>query len=215
MSTGLSILHQLDGAISKARARAEDSAALSARAGDALTAKAIDAYDKAAAKAEADLLKDPDYNTQLDTVERLESTVSRAEEKLALAKADEVSKGEPYRQDPFFTYLQKRGYGTKTAKGWFLTKWLDSGVARLAAYRQAAENYRLTKSTQKSRRPKRFMQIYYRRALHLLRAKQVPIKRRWPYCLIPCLTKKSQSFAASPRKPARARMMPQLKPCGS
>ena len=218
MSTGLSILHQLDGAISKARARAEDSAALSARAGDALidlqrkqasafdhiarerleilengedggelgyvdrqaaklldqheaaltkaeaeitdsqktietleaerrgqeslTAKAIDAYDKAAAKAEADLLKDPDYNTQLDTVERLESTVSRAEEKLALAKADEVSKGEPYRQDLFFTYLQKRGYGTKTAKGWFLTKWLDSGVARLAAYRQAAENYR-------------------------------------------------------------------------
>jgi len=189
MSTGLSILHQLDGAISKARARAEDSAALSARAGDALidlqrkqasafdhiarerleilengedggelgyvdrqaaklldqheaaltkaeaeitdsqktietleaqrrgqeslTAKTIDAYDKAAAKAEADLLKDPDYNTQLNTVERLESTVSRAEEKLALAKADEVSKGEPYRQDPFFTYLQKRGYGTK------------------------------------------------------------------------------------------------------
>ncbi len=218
MSTGLSILHQLDSVISKARARASEAADLSTRAGDALldlqrkqasafeqiargrlqglddgetegdlgyadrqaaklleahdlalkraqtdvtksqktietlendrrtqealTAKAIDAYDKAAAKAEADLLKDAAYNRQLDEVERLESTVSRAEEKLAMAQADEKTKGEPYRQDPFFSYLQKRGYGTGDAKGWFLTKWLDGGVARLAGYRQAAENYR-------------------------------------------------------------------------
>ncbi len=218
MSAGLSILHQLDGVLSKARARAGEAADLSTRAGEALldlqrrqasafeqiardrldvlgggeaggelgyadrqagqlleahdlalknaqadvaksqksievleknrrtqevlTAKAIDAYDKAAAKAEADLLKDTNYNAQLDEVERLERTVSRAEEKLAMAQADEKTKGEPYRQDPFFSYLQKRGYGTGEAKGWFLTKWLDGGVARLSGYRQAAENYR-------------------------------------------------------------------------
>lgn len=109
---------------------------------EALTAKAVDGYDKAAAKAEAGLLSDADYNAQLDTVERLESTVIRAEEKLSLAIADETAKGKPYRNDPFFNYLQKRGYGTREHKGWFLTKWLDGGVARLADYRQAAENYR-------------------------------------------------------------------------
>ena len=218
MSAGLSILHQIDAAISKARARAGEASELSARAGEALldlqrkqavalgqiardrleiisegeaagdlgyvdrqaaklleahgevlqdadakvaaseksvekleskrraqeaaAAKAIDAYDKAAAKAEADLLSDADYQSQLNTVERLESTVIRAEEKLGLARADEMAKGQPYREDAFFNYLQKRGYGTGEAKGWFLTKWLDGGVARLAGYRQAAENYR-------------------------------------------------------------------------
>ena len=218
MSAGLSILHQLDSAISKARARAGEAADLSTRAGHALlelqrnqasafeqiardrleglddgeaggelgyadrqaaklleqhrlaqdraqsdvtvsekklealeserrrqeaqTVKAIDAYDKAAAKAETDLLTDEDYNTQLDKVESLESTVSRAEEKHAMAQVDEKTKGEPYRLDPFFSYLKSRGYGTGDARGWFLTKWLDSGVARLSGYRQAAENYR-------------------------------------------------------------------------
>lgn len=217
MSTGLSILHQIDKAISIARNHALEASELSARAGDAvldlqrkqsralaqiardrlsliddgqggelgyadrqaekllnahteaveavnkavaksdkkiealeakrrsqetLTAKAVDAYDKAAAKAEADLIKDASYNAQLGTVERLESTVIRAEEKLELALADETAKGQPYRADPFFAYLRKRGYGTREQAGWFLTKWLDSGVARLAGYRQAAENYR-------------------------------------------------------------------------
>lgn len=217
MSTGLTILHRIDSAISIARKHAADAASLSSRAGEAvlelrrkqslaygqiaqdrlslidegdsgdlgyvdrqaekllgehakaleaahmtaskagkhvetveaerrkqeaLTAKAVDAYDKAAAKAEADLLKNADYNAQLAAVERLESTVTRAEEKLNLARGDELSKGEPYRADPFFTYLQKRGYGTGEHKGWFLTQWLDGGVARLSGYRQAAENYR-------------------------------------------------------------------------
>jgi len=36
MSTGLSILHQIDGAIAKARARAGEASGLSARAGEAL-----------------------------------------------------------------------------------------------------------------------------------------------------------------------------------
>ena len=217
MSTGLSILHQIDKAISIARHRAAEASGLSTRAGEAVmdlqrkqsralgqiardrlsliddgeggelgyadrqaeklldahakaveaatiaaqksgktietleakrrtqetvTAKAVDAYDKAAAKAEADLITDANYNAQLGTVERLESTAARAEEKLALARDDEAAKGEPYRADPFFTYLSTRGYGTREHKGWFLTKWLDGGVARLAGYRQAAENYR-------------------------------------------------------------------------
>ncbi len=104
--------------------------------------KAIDSYDKAAAQAEVKILKDLHYQEVLDRVETAESTVIRANEKLDLARQDETEKGMPYRKDPFFTYLQNRKYGTKQAKGWFLTKWLDSWVASISGYRKAAENYR-------------------------------------------------------------------------
>ncbi len=111
------------------------------RSAETKVAKAVDAYDKAAAAAEKEILKDPDYMTALDRVENAESTVIRASQKLELARADEVEKGAPYRQDPLFTYLQKREYGTKNAKGWFLTKWLDSWVASIIKYRDVAVDY--------------------------------------------------------------------------
>ncbi len=104
--------------------------------------KAIDAYDKAVAKAETEILLDPAYQQALDIVETAESMVIRATEKLELARQDEKEKGKPYRKDPFFNYLQKRRYGTKKAKGWFLTKMLDGWVARIVKYRDTAENYR-------------------------------------------------------------------------
>jgi len=104
--------------------------------------KAVDAYDKAAAIAEKEIVKDLGYMAALDRVEAAEGMVIRASEKLELARQDEKGKGKPYRSDPFFAYLQKRRYGTKKAKGWFLTKMLDGWVARLIGYRDAAENYR-------------------------------------------------------------------------
>ena len=104
--------------------------------------KAVDAYDKKAADVEMKILNDPGYQSQLDRVESAEATVVRAEEKLAIAREDEQTKGEPYRRDPFFAYLQRRQFGTKQAKGWFLTKALDGWVARFCNYRDAAENYR-------------------------------------------------------------------------
>jgi len=104
--------------------------------------QAIDSYDKAAAAAEVKLLKDPYYQDVVNQVEEAESTVIRAGEKLELARQDETEKGTPYRKDPFFSYLQKRRYGTKKAKGWFLTKMLDGWVASISNYRETAENYR-------------------------------------------------------------------------
>ncbi len=107
--------------------------------------KAVDAYDKAAAVAEKEILLDPAYQEALDNVEKAESMVIRSSEKLEIARQNEKEKGKPYRSDPFFNYLRKRGYGTKDAKGWFLTKMLDGWVARMVKYREIAENYqRLT-----------------------------------------------------------------------
>lgn len=109
---------------------------------EALAAKAVDAYDRQAAMAEAKLIIDPDYQAQLEQVAALESTVVRAEEKLELAQEDEAEKGKPYREDRHFSYLAERGYGTKNHKGWFLTHLLDGWIARRSGYRKAAENYR-------------------------------------------------------------------------
>lgn len=112
------------------------------RAAEKKVESAVDAYDKAVAKAEKEILKDMGYMAALDRVETSESMVIRASEKLDLAKAGEKEKGRPYRSDPFFNYLHKRRFGTRDAKGWFLTKTLDRWVARISGYRKAAENYR-------------------------------------------------------------------------
>ncbi len=112
------------------------------RTQEKLVAKAVDAYDKKAAAVELKILDNPAYQAQLENVETAEFTVIRAKEKLAIAREDEQEKGRQYLTDPFFSYLQRRQYGTKDAKGWFLTKALDSWVARLCNYTDAASNYR-------------------------------------------------------------------------
>lgn len=112
------------------------------RAAEKSVLSAVTAYDKAAALAEAKILDDPAYKAQLHAVETAEATAARAEEKWITAQDDVAEKGHPYRQDAFFTYLQRRQYGTKSARGWPLTKILDHWVARLCDYRKAAENFR-------------------------------------------------------------------------
>lgn len=87
-------------------------------------------------------MSDPLYLEKLDAVETLESQLSRVQAKLDLALDDELEKGQPYRDDPYFTYLFHRRYGQKDAKGWTLTKLLDDWVARLIGYKTAAVNYR-------------------------------------------------------------------------
>lgn len=105
-------------------------------------ARAIDDYDKAAAAAELKILDDPEYKAQIETVIESESRLTKASEKQALAVQDEIEKGKAFLNDPYFSYLQSRGYGTEKAKGWFLTKLLDGWVARLVKYRESAQTYR-------------------------------------------------------------------------
>jgi hypothetical protein len=112
------------------------------RAQEKAVAKAVDAYDKAVATTEMRLIKEPDYMALTDNVERLENITERAEDKLNLARQDEKEKGTYFLNDPFFTYLQNRKFGTKQAKGWGLTKWLDKWVAGKINYRDQAVTYR-------------------------------------------------------------------------
>ena len=103
---------------------------------------AVKAYEKAADACQKKLAKDPDYIVLEAEEETAEATILRAQAKQELSETDVEEKGAPYRNDPYFNYLQKRRYGTKDAKGWFLTKWFDGMLARRGNYREAALNYK-------------------------------------------------------------------------
>lgn len=103
---------------------------------------AVNAYEKSADACQRKLAKDPDYKALIAAEETAEATIIRAQAKQELAGADVEEKGAPYRDDPYFNYLQKRRYGTRDAKGWFLTKWFDGIIARRGKYREAALNYK-------------------------------------------------------------------------
>ncbi|HHL42152.1 MAG TPA: hypothetical protein ENJ42_00910, partial [Hellea balneolensis] len=103
---------------------------------------AVQAYEKAAETTRKALIASPEYISMLSAAETAEATTERARAKYELAEANVKEKGEPYRNDPYFRYLQKRKYGTRDAKGWFLTKWLDGWIARRGKYRDAALNYK-------------------------------------------------------------------------
>jgi len=126
----------------QAKAQALEALEDKRRAQEKLVVKAVDAYDKAVAATEMRLLKEDDYILLADNVQRAENIMQRASEKLMLAKQDEKEKGAPFLADPFFNYLQKRGFGTRDAKGWALTKLLDKWVARKINYAEQASLYR-------------------------------------------------------------------------
>ena len=112
------------------------------RAAEKDVSRAVTAYDKAVANAELELLEEPSYRAKVAEIEALRSQIERAGAKLEVARADREEKGAAYEADPLFRYLRDRNYGTKAAKGGFLTKFLDGLVARHIGYRRAGNTYR-------------------------------------------------------------------------
>ncbi len=111
------------------------------RSAEDLVEQAVTAYEIAAEACRTKLLKDPDYLALMDAENAAEATIERARAKQELAEADVSKKGAPYRNDPYFSYLQNRRFGTKEAKGWFLTKGFDALIARRSKYTEAALGY--------------------------------------------------------------------------
>jgi hypothetical protein len=117
------------------------------RAQEMYVEDAVTAYDKAAIACQKKLEADVDYQALIERAHKAGEMVERARAKYEMSVTDVEEKGAPYRSDPYFNYLRKRGYGTKDAKGWFLTKMLDGWIARRGrkrgkGYREAALNYR-------------------------------------------------------------------------
>jgi hypothetical protein len=84
---------------------------------------------------------DPVHAKAVADAAELEHVATESRSKLEQAEKDREEKGRPYRDDPLFMYLWERGYGTSAYKANNLVAWLDSLVARKAAYHKARPNY--------------------------------------------------------------------------
>ena len=104
-------------------------------------AEAAEAIDGAEAAVQRRLEKDRDYLAQLERARHAERVAAHAEEKTEQAQRDREQKGKPYEDDPLFSYLWERGYGTSSYSANLLTRFLDKWIARLCRYHDARPNY--------------------------------------------------------------------------
>ncbi|MGD2167377.1 MAG: hypothetical protein PVF63_04670 [Gammaproteobacteria bacterium] len=132
----------LDERIEVANSRlAETEAARAAQS--AVVSAASDALDAAEGAAQAQLSADAGYQAQLSVTEHADFVAEQAEAKAEAARRDRVEKGKPYEDDPLFSYLWNRGFGTSGYSAWPLTRWLDTAVASLCEYAAARRDYDL------------------------------------------------------------------------
>ncbi len=82
-----------------------------------------------------------DYRERASHYAELEEMVGNAAEKARKSRAEEVRKGEPYRNDPLFMYLWERKFGTSDYDRTGVIRMLDNWVARLVRYQDARSNY--------------------------------------------------------------------------
>ena len=85
--------------------------------------------------------KDPAYAQKRKAADELAGYAAESLRKTQQAEADREQKGRPYRDDPLFSYLWARGYGTSTYKAGNFSRWLDGLVADLIGYGRARPNF--------------------------------------------------------------------------
>lgn len=104
-------------------------------------AEAAALLDTAEAAVQEQLEQDSVYKAQFEKASRADSVARHSEEKTAQAEGDRATKGKPYDDDPLFSYLWARGYGTSRYSANPLTRFLDKWVAGLCSYDDARPNY--------------------------------------------------------------------------
>lgn len=103
--------------------------------------QATAALDSAEARVQEKLQEDPRYQAQLEKTREAETTAEHAREKTRQAQATRAEKGRPYENDPLFSYLWRRKYGTSGYSAGPLSRYLDDWVAGLCRYEAARANY--------------------------------------------------------------------------
>ena len=104
--------------------------------------QAIDAIDQAEASTQERLDQDTAYIAQRKLAGDAEQVARHADEKATLSEQEQQQKGQAYRDDPLFSYLWKRHYGSKDYQANNLIRWLDGKVAALVGFADARVNYR-------------------------------------------------------------------------
>lgn len=70
-----------------------------------------------------------------------ETTLKGLEEKYGRAVQELMDKGPAYRDDPYYNYLLKRGYGTSDYSGWGVTVPLDRWLARVIDFEKKTRDH--------------------------------------------------------------------------
>ncbi len=89
----------------------------------------------------ATVARAPDYEQQRQTALSLKTIAAAARAKSRQAEFDREQKSRPFRDDPLFSYLLARGFGTPAYRGRWLVALLDGWVARLIGFPAALLNY--------------------------------------------------------------------------
>ena len=97
--------------------------------------------DRFAEAARATLSTNPEYATLQSHYQELSSMLERASARAEQVMEEEREKSEPYRNDPLFMYLWRRGFGTSEYEAIGIIRHLDKWVARLIKYSDARSNY--------------------------------------------------------------------------
>ena len=96
---------------------------------------------EAEARAQALLEKDEAFLAQLERCREADAIAVGAAEKAAVAAGDREDKRGPYDEDPLFSYLWARGYGTPAYEANLLARALDGWVARISRFEKARRDY--------------------------------------------------------------------------
>ncbi|MCB1487874.1 MAG: hypothetical protein KDJ88_10500 [Bauldia sp.] len=126
--------------------RADLTAAMAAaeKARDAaaeVLAKAVDAVEAQADKTRDRLASDQGWLEHSRLIADAEAKAAAAAEKASQSEKDRDEKRKPYDEDPLFTYLWSRGYGTSDYSAGAIVRFFDAKVARLIDYDTARPNY--------------------------------------------------------------------------
>ncbi|MBB34308.1 MAG: hypothetical protein CME88_08390 [Hirschia sp.] len=103
---------------------------------------AVSAYEDKVEQIEARLHDDPDYQALSEAFEDACAVSERAHSKLAVAEKDRQTKGQPYENDPLFSYLWKRKFRQPSYSAFPFFRFLDGWVADLCDYDNAWLNYK-------------------------------------------------------------------------
>lgn len=103
--------------------------------------KAIEAYETRVDEVETALEESEAYRNLVTALADAEAITERARAKLAIAREDAEEKGAPFRDDPLFMYLWKRGFRTPDYRASLFARALDGWVAGLSNYDTSWRNY--------------------------------------------------------------------------
>jgi hypothetical protein len=103
--------------------------------------KALEAVEALRAQAEAKVQATPDWQAANSVLQEADAIASEAEKKAASSEAELGAKKKPYDNDPLFTYLWRRRFGTSAYSAGNIARMLDRQVAEFIDYSGARANY--------------------------------------------------------------------------